>query len=320
MLRLNRIIALGESASGFDRKFLHRMQRRLFITALFAAFGIAVCPAQAAQRGILLLAHGQHTMPMEGAHANMDMGQPLWNQNVNVVARELDKSEPTEIAFGMAEVPAIQGAIDRLQKRGVTTIVAVPLFISSHSPIIGNFRYILGLSPTLPSTTSIKHLGKVMHTAKIVMANAMDADPIISEILLGRAKSAAALNSPTTTIVLIAHGPNDDAENQLWLTDLETHAAFLKAHGFHEVKGITRRDDAPPAIKDKALTEFRALVQTGDSVGQVVVVPVLLSEGGIEDELKEDLKGLSFTFTKPLLPDPKIAQWVLKQADEATRH
>ena len=272
---------------------------------------------QAAERGLLLLAHGQHVMGGDHAgHAgHPDAPEPIWNQNVNAVARGINASIPVEVAFGMAETPAIQAAITKLEARGVTEITAIPLFISSHSPIIGNFKYILGLSPTLAATTSLKHLDKANTKAKVTMTSAMDAHPIVSEILLDRALANAQGKPATTTVVLIAHGPNDDGENKLWVKDLETHAAFLKQRGgFRDVKGMTRRDDADPNVKARALAEFRALVQAGIDNGQVVVVPVVLSEGGIEGGLKQDLQGLNFTFAKPLLPDPKVADWVKKQA------
>ncbi len=49
-------------------------------------------------------------------------------------------------------------------------------------------------------------------------------------------------------------------------------------------------------------------------VSEIVVVPLLTSEGGIEEELESDLKGLRFVFAKPLAPHPNLARWVEKQA------
>ncbi len=48
----------------------------------------AIAAAQApAKVGVLLLAHG---------------GKPEWNERVNAVAKTVDVSTPTEVAFGMA--------------------------------------------------------------------------------------------------------------------------------------------------------------------------------------------------------------------------
>src|SRR5216684_2698380 len=73
------------------------------------------------QAGILLLAHG---------------GRADWNDEVRKVAAQADKTMPTEVAFGMASKAAMQDAIDRLAQRGVGEIIAVPLFVSSHSSVI----------------------------------------------------------------------------------------------------------------------------------------------------------------------------------------
>jgi sirohydrochlorin ferrochelatase len=157
----------------------------------------------------------------------------------------------------------------------------------------------------------MKNLQRVRHRARITMTPAMDDHPVISRILLARATAAAKAAPAKTTVLLLAHGPNDTEENRLWLKDLNAHAAYLKAHGhFRAVPVATRRDDADDATKDRALREIRALVEAGDRDGSVVVVPVLLSEGGIEEELKDDLKGLAYSFAKPLLPDPKVGDWV----------
>ena len=55
---------------------------------------------------------------------------------VTELVAQVDKSKPTEVAFGMATRANIQAAINRLVARGVTDIVAVPLFISSWSSIV----------------------------------------------------------------------------------------------------------------------------------------------------------------------------------------
>jgi hypothetical protein len=72
--------------------------------------------------GILLLAHG---------------GSKEWNANVEAIAADAGKSQPTEVALGMADRTTMQAGIDKLTARGVTQIVAVPLFVSSHSSVIG---------------------------------------------------------------------------------------------------------------------------------------------------------------------------------------
>jgi sirohydrochlorin ferrochelatase len=264
-------------------------------------------------RGILLLAHGAHGHDGH-AHAGQAAANP-WNDNVEQVARDLDRHLPTEVAFGMADPETIQQAANRLERRGVEDIAVVPLFVSSYSPIIGNSRYILGLQPELAKTTRLKHLDRITSHARFHFADAMDAHPLISEILLERARAVA--DDPARAhIILIAHGPNDDGENRLWLRDMEVHARYLREHGgFQSVAVLTHRNDAPPEVKDAARAELRRQVAEAGKDGLAVVVPVLLSAGGIEAEVQGDLEGLDYRFAQPLMPHPNIGRWAETMAD-----
>jgi hypothetical protein len=47
--------------------------------------------------------------------------------------------------------------------------------------------------------------------------------------------------------------------------------------------------------------------------GTVVVVPVLLSAGGIEAQLEADLERLAYRFAQALMPHPNIERWVEAQ-------
>jgi hypothetical protein len=47
----------------------------------------------------------------------------------------------------------------------------------------------------------------------------------------------------------------------------------------------------------------------------VIVVPLLISFGGIEKGLRERLDGLTYTMaTSGLMPDDRLAAWVLEMA------
>lgn len=274
------------------------------ITALTARAGDPEQP-----QGLLLLAHGAHV------HGGQAVANP-WNDNVEQLARDLDRHLPTEVAFGMADPESIQQAVERLEGRSAEDIAVVPLFVSSHSPIIGNSRYILGLQPELARTTNLKHLDRVVSTAHFRFSGAMDAHPLISEILLERARAVTS-DPARTHVILIAHGPNDDGENRLWLRDMEIHARYLREHGgFRDVSVLTHRNDAPPAVKTEARKAFRQQVTQAGQQGFAVVVPVLLSAGGIEREVQADLDGLDFRFAQPLMPHPNIGRWAETMALE----
>ena len=51
----------------------------------------------------------------------------------------------------MATRANIQTAVNALTARGVTEIVAVPLFVSSHSSVVTSTQYLLGLRAEAPA-------------------------------------------------------------------------------------------------------------------------------------------------------------------------
>ncbi len=289
------------------------------ISILLSAGLTAIRPP--AQPGVLLLAHG---------------GSEAWNQNVRDIAAAANGAMPVEVAFGMATRAEIQAAHDRLVARGVTDIVAVPLFISSHSTVVTSTEYLLGLRKDMPADLKIfaamshgasaaAHVGHVMPAEggtkpvalrlPVRMSPALNAHPVVAEIL--RSRTAAISRYPVQeTLILVAHGPSDDDSNERWLADLRVTAARVKADGYAFVDVITVKDDAPKAVRDAATAELRALVVRRSSSGtRVLIAPVLLSFGGIEAGIRQRLEGLNYEITTAALaPDSRLVTWVLEMA------
>ncbi|MFN3532185.1 MAG: sirohydrochlorin chelatase [Candidatus Brocadia sp.] len=143
------------------------------------------------------------------------------------------------------------------------------------------------------------------------MTGALDDSMLVAEILLERANELS--TDPTKeTVILVGHGPNNEKENRLWLNDMEKLAWFVHGKGgFKEVRVATWRSDAPKEIRDRAIQELRTMVQTSGKEGTVIVVPHLLSSGGVEGEIVNALKGLAYVFNgKTLLPHGNITRWL----------
>ena len=303
------------------------MRRRTITAALWIAVTLqagALHAQPAADRGgVLLLAHG---------------GSTAWNDHVSALAAKVDATLPTEVAFGMATRAAIQAAVDRLSARGVTRITAVPLFVSSHSSVITSTEYLLGVRaeapPELAAFARMKHgsggghdahaghaapadpTSRVTLPVPVRMTTALDADAAVSEVLVARAREISR-DPAREAVVLVAHGPVRDEENGRWLRDLEVHVGRLKqAVPFAAVAALTVRDDAPAPVRDAATAELRGVVSRQIAEGRrVLIVPVLLSFGGIEAGIRKRLDGLDYTMaTKGLIPDDRFVAWVLKQA------
>lgn len=278
-----------------------------------------------AKTGILLLAHG---------------GSKQWNDEVSKLAAQVNDTAPVEVAFGMATRRSIQGAVDRLASRGVGEIVAVPLFVSSHSSVITSTEYLLGVRKEAPPELAV--YAKMDHShgehhamdstvdptmpvkspVAIRMVTALDRHKIVSDILLSRALSISR-DPAHEAVVIVAHGPVSDEENAQWLADMAALAERMKkASRFRSIEYLTVRDDASEPIRSQATAELRSVVERATAAGnKVLIVPLLLSYGGIEDGVRKRLEGLNYTICRQaLLPDDRLAQWVLQSAKAAAKN
>lgn len=275
--------------------------------------------------GILLLAHE---------------GSKSWNEEVMKVASVLDKTTPVEVALGMASKRTIQSAVDKLVARGVQEIIAVPLFVSPHSSVITSTEYLLGLRSEAPPEVAIfarmdhGHGGHdadhkpdpsfnpttpVKSPVPIRMKSALGRHPLVADILLSRTLEISREPS-REVVVLVAHGPVTDESNAKWVEDMVVLAQRMgQSSKFKRIEYLTVRDDAPPPIRDKAAAELRAVVTKATGEGaRVLIVPLLLSYGGIEQGIKKRLEGLDYVISnRALLPDDRRIEWVRLALDGA---
>ncbi len=259
-----------------------------------------------ARVGVLILAHG---------------GSSRWNQAVRKIVREAKLSQPKEIVFGMGmhapEVKELQQAIRNLEQRGVARIIAVPLLVSSHSEVMQQYQYLLGARAHGTWEGEIK---PVAARVPVAITAALDDDPAVVQILLQRAQ-AISRRPQEERLVLVAHGPVSDEHNAAWLTVMDRIGQQLqRAGGFREVVPVTLRDDAAPEVVARATEQLRAVVQAGSQRGRVLVVPLLISVGGIEEKISQRLNGLSYVQSEEvLLPHPALAQWIAQQVAQAAQ-
>lgn len=254
-------------------------------------------PVCAEEIGVLILAHG---------------GTPRWNRIVETTVAEARLGYPTEIAFGMGmhshEVQEIQRAVDRLERRQVSRIIVVPLLVSSASEVMRQFQYLFRLREHGPWEEGIPPLTLRL---PVVMTAPLDDDPVVAEVLLERARAVSQI-PPQEAVVLVAHGPVSDEENQQWLDVLRRVAARVEKMGnFRAVIPVTMRDDAPKPVLDLATARMRELVREQARIGPVLVVPLLIANGGIEEKIPKRLSGLKYTYQEhALLPHPKLSRWI----------
>lgn len=293
------------------------MSTRLLLT--LAVTATVIFAQQDSGKGVLLLAHG---------------GSAAWNEEVARIAAQVSRSYPTEVAFGMATRRTMQDGIDKLAARGVKEIVAVPLFISSHSSVITSTEYLLGRRNEMPD--DLKSFAKMDHsshgaaashvapaadgtkpvttTLPLRMTAALGHHRVVADILVDRANSIS--DDPTGEVaIVVAHGPNPDEDNRKWLADMRLLVERMKIKTrFHRIDYLTIRDDAPEPVASQAKEEFRRLVRAAKVEGKTaLVVPMVLSYGGIEARLAKRLDGLEYRLaSQGLLPDSRLAGWVIE--------
>src|SRR5690606_4484948 len=146
----------------------------------------------------------------------------------------------------------------------------------------------------------------------IVMSEALNAHPLVADILASRATSIST-NPAGEAVILVAHGPVSDEDNARWLADMKALASRIGASTtFASIDYLTVRDDAPAPVRDRATAELRALVERRTAEGRrVLIVPLLLTFGGIEQGIRERLDGLDYVMaSQGLLPDERLREWV----------
>ena len=303
---------------------MSRKARTGWVLALLPALlmVVVVAPGVVEAQGVLLLAHG---------------GSDDWNREVLALAERVDSTRPVEVAFGMANKRAIRDAVDRLAEREVSNIVAVPLFVSSHSSVMRATEYLLGSRDEAPpELQAFARMGArrdsdradndpgfdrttpLEATVPISVTTALDDHALVADILLSRVTDVSRMPEDEV-VVLVAHGPSSEEDNALWLDSMETLADRMRPRTrVSRIECLTVRDDARDPVRSQATAELRALVEDALQEGKsALIVPLLLSYGGIEVGIRRRLEGLTYRMAEQaLLPDERLSQWVLMQAAE----
>lgn len=274
--------------------------------------------------GVLVLAHG-----------SMDK---TWNLAIEDAVDPIRTQHPVEIAWGMANSLNMQPAVEKLDARGVKHIIVVQLFVSSFSPIIRQNEYLLGFRDSLadaPMPMMIhdmenhrmtmkmpENLQPLAIKANVVITNPLDDHDLVAEILHERIQ-ALSEQPQNETVLLVAHGPNQEGDNTNWvatLTNLGEKIQRLQAsedQPYFDMVSLTVRDDANEEIHEQARLEFREKVQQADAEGTAIVIPVLLASGGVEQKYVQRLEGLNYKWSgETLLPHVNIESFIQERVKE----
>lgn len=289
------------------------------LVAVALLVGCATQPTPTARAeddfGVLVMAHG---------------GGADWNRNVAAALAPVGNHYPLEIAFGMADAVSLQDGVRKLEARGVERIGVVRLFVSGES-WYERTEQILGLKPGAPAKPATgDHAGHGEHAGHGMAFWQLDADasfalskqgladaPEMGAVLVERARGLS--HDPGHEDVLIlAHGPGDDAENQRWIAQIDARAENVRqAFPFRRVQVETLREDWPDKRKAAELRIRAFVARASKEGGRAIVIPFRVEGFGPYEQV---LDGLDYRADgRGLVPSAQVMQWVHRQAEELHR-
>jgi sirohydrochlorin cobaltochelatase len=291
------------------------MMMRNRATALCALVLLGGCATQAATKqeemGVLIMAHG---------------GSAQWNKEVLAAVEPLKADHNIEVAFGMADAASLQEGVQRLEERGARRIGVVRLFVSGES-FRERTEQVLGIAPGAPTrpAANADHSEHAQHDSGHSMEfwriatrssfalsdQGLIEAPQMGGVLVDRAR-ALSKEPRQEDVLILAHGPGDDAENERWLVHLEARAeAVRKALPFRTVRVETLREDWPEKRRE-AEERIRAFVaQASQSGGRALVIPFRVQGFGPYSKVLEGLNYVSDG--RGLVPDPGVTTWIAQQ-------
>ncbi len=266
---------------------------------------LAGCSARSASEGVgvLVIAHGDYDTE--------------WNQLVKDALAPLDEEYLFEIGFLLAPPnESLQDALDRLEARGMETIIAIPLLISSHSEHYDELAYYLRKRETRPETAEHE---PVDYTANLVLTEAIDYQPGIADVLL-RFAIELSDNPATETLIVVGHGPNDPGYNERWMENLEQiREEIVETGGVRGAPSLTLRDDAELEVQMEAMRQIRRAVEEADRDGTALVVPLMIATGSVHQGIRQKLDGLQYRMIdQGLAAQPGFLSHWVKQTVERT--
>jgi hypothetical protein len=267
----------------------------------------STAPAPRDDLGVLVMAHG---------------GSKQWNKEVLAAIEPLKDEHNIEVAFGMADAASLQQGVERLEARGARRIGVVRLFISGES-FLERTEQILGLAPGAPQreATQAEHDGhegghsmefwRVESQSSFALSKqGLVEAPEMANVLIDRARTLSR-DPAHEDVLILAHGPGDDAENERWLAHLEARAAAVRqALPFRTVRVETLREDWPEKRQD-AEQRIRRYVEQASKTGRAIVIPFRVQGFGPYAEVLTGLDYLSDS--RGLVPDAGVTQWIEHQ-------
>lgn len=132
--------------------------------------------------------------------------------------------------------------------------------------------------------------------------------PLVDEILMDRV-GALSSDAQRESVLILAHGPADDAENERWLASMNARVQQLRRLGpFQQIRCETLREDWP-VRREEAERRIRQFVEeAGQDGGRCIVVPFRVAGFG---PYRDVLAGLNYVADgRGFCPHPNMTRWI----------
>lgn len=243
-------------------------------------------------------------------------------------AAEIAKALKSKFKVESAVAPDtrdIQKAVDRLQAARAARIIAIPLVASSHSILMDQTRYLLGIRKE-PSDEYLYRgkapiggapIRRVRTAVPVALTPALDDHAVLIEIVAGNA--AVETRDPArTNAILLVEAPKADAANPQWLGTIQSMAE--KARQAAKLKGmklLVLRDDVPQADREKDDRALRDAAKSLAREGKLVLLPLAMSGGAPSRRVARALNGIFAKISlKGIFPHARLVAWTEQMAEK----
>jgi sirohydrochlorin ferrochelatase len=273
----------------------------LVVLAVLACAATGAFAREKSEIGVILMANG---------------GTKSWTKSVSRAMRDAELPYNNRVFFGagdsVLQQNTLQDIVRDLEDDGANTIVIIPLVASPFSETFRQWRYLLGndVQPGYNNTP----LFPINKHSTIRFSEPLNDSAVVIEILLDRIQEISR-KSEQENVIIVTPGPRDNDDNARLEQILRNISLRIRERGkFKSVEGASLREDVPSSERQKSMAVFRAKVERAQQNGQALVVPLILTSGGIEHKISLELRGLAYTYNnKALLPDSRISEWIRSQ-------
>ena len=271
-------------------------------------------------KALLIIAHGSPSADWNGPFFNLE------NQvRDSLKAEGIDEITTVKVAFMEFAHPSVAEVIKEMENQGITTVYALPLFISLSGHSVYDVPALLGLYYTKEEEQALRReKSEIVNTdLKITLGPTLNYQNVMKDILLDRVQ-AMSVNPAEEALVLLAHGST--SFSPVWNNLLQETGNYILGE-----TGIRYFDHAfVEAGQSFAVEGVPVILKANEAKKRVLVLGMYVSMGvkkmsetsglimmGHTVEARKMLEGREILFSdQGMLPDRRINQWIMDRAVE----